>query len=360
MSDDLLPFLDTERLTAELGPERASRLLIAIRRLEAENRSLQDELAENVDCGGIVGRSEAIRRVLQQVDQVAATEASVLIEGETGTGKELVARTIHQRSRRHERPMVKVNCGAISAGLVESELFGHEKGAFTGASERRIGRFELADGGTLFLDEVGELPLDTQVKLLRALQEQEFERVGSSRAIQVDIRWIAATNRNLEAEVQAGRFRADLFYRLNVFPIHVPPLRERAEDIAVIGHCALPHIARNIGKDSLTLTDSAVERLTVHPWPGNVRELLNVLERAAILSPDGRIDEHNPALPSPRPHPQEPAELSTLDEVDRRHIRRVLEHTEGQIDGAAGAAKILGIHPNTLRSRMIKLGVSRP
>lgn len=346
-------------------------------RLEARNHYLQTEIETDRDCGGIVGRSPAIRRVLEQIDQVAATEATVLVDGETGTGKELVARTIHERSRRQDGPLVKVNCGAISAGLVESELFGHEKGAFTGAVERRIGRFELADGGTLFLDEVAELPLDTQVKLLRALQEQEFERVGSSQPMRVDVRIVAAGNRRLSDEVAAGRFRSDLFYRLNVFPIQVPPLRERMEDVALIAACALPVLARRVGKEIHSLSSDANDLLLTYSWPGNVRELLNALERASILCQGDTITAEHLSLPtgplatapsvagslaagSPAAENDEGDGLVTLEEVDRRHIRRVLEKTGWVIEGPAGAAKILGLHANTLRSRLTRLGIERP
>ena len=345
------------------------------RRLAEENRYLRSEIEEENDCGGIVGRSDAIERVLTQIAQVATTDSTVLIEGETGVGKELVARTIHEQSRRRGRPMVKVNCGAITASLVESELFGHEKGAFTGASERRLGRFELADGGTLFLDEVGELPLDMQVKLLRALQEKEFERVGSSRPIQVDVRVIAAGNRDLAGDVAAGRFRADLYYRLNVFPIQVPPLRERIDDVPIIAACALPHLGRRVGKSIASLGPEASKHLMTYPWPGNVRELLNVVERAVILCqgdtverqhlvlPEEPIGEASPGVPGDSGEagdPLNPSELLPLAEVDRRHISRVLAHTDWVIEGPRGAARILEMHPNTLRSRMRKLGIQRP
>jgi transcriptional regulator with GAF, ATPase, and Fis domain len=337
------------------------------RRLKAENLYLQEEVQNEINCGDIVGRSAAILGVLKQVEQVADTDASVLVEGETGTGKELVARAIHKRSRRRDRTMVKVNCGAISAGLVESELFGHEKGAFTGAVERRVGRFELADGGTLFLDEVAELPPETQVKLLRAVQEQEFERVGSSKPIKVDVRVIAAGNRDLAAEVAAGRFRADLYYRLNVFPIRVPPLRERKDDIPLIAGCVLPRLAENLGRPMTGFAEGSLQRLLAYDWPGNVRELLNVLERAMILSrgPELEITDRLLLGGIPGAGGSEVAVslgkiLRPLDEVEREHILRVLDHTDGVIEGKRGAAPILGLHPNTLRSRMLKLGVERP
>ncbi len=336
------------------------------RRLKAQNQYLRTEIDGDRDCGGIVGKSVAIRRVIEQIDQVASTDATVLVEGETGTGKELVARSIHQRSARHDKPLVKVNCGAISASLVESELFGHEKGAFTGATERRLGRFELADGGTLFLDEIGELPRDMQVKLLRALQEQEFERVGSSQPLRVDVRIIAAGNRRLADEVAAGRFRADLFYRLEVFPIRVPALRERLEDVPLIAACALPLLARRVGKAVTQLSPDAIDRLQTYSWPGNVRELLNALERATILCPDDTVTSEHLSLPTPATDSAaatagaNEAPLPTLDEVDRRHILRVLKQTHWVIEGHSGAAKILGLHANTLRSRMTRLDIHRP
>ncbi|MEM7352007.1 MAG: sigma 54-interacting transcriptional regulator [Acidobacteriota bacterium] len=347
--------IDTARLLAEVRD--------VDRRLLAENSYLRQEVERDTDCGEIVGKSAAIHRVLEQADQVAATDASVLISGETGTGKELIALAIHQRSRRHAKPMVKVNCGAISPGLVESELFGHEKGAFTGALDKRIGRFELADGGTLFLDEVGELPAEMQVKLLRALQEQEFERVGSSRSIRVDVRVIAAGNLDLATEIEAGRFRADLYYRLNVFPIALPPLRERQEDIPLIAACVLPRIAERIRKPVERISNGAMQRLLAYHWPGNVRELLNVLERAAILSPGTTLEIGEGLVPvdaSTLAASGPPAALRTLAEVEREHIRAVLEAHSWVIDGAKGAAGVLGLHPSTLRSRMQKLGLRRP
>src|SRR6185436_7140984 len=254
-------------------------------RLEKENVYLQEEIRTEHNFEEIVGDSPPLLALLRRVDQVAPTDSTVLIYGETGTGKELIARAIHDRSNRKNRPLVKVNCSAISAGLVESELFGHVKGAFTGAFERRVGRFELADGGTIFLDEVGELPLDTQVKLLRVLQEREFEPVGSNRSIRVDVRIICATNRNLQDSIKEGTFRSDLYYRLNVFPLEVPPLRERRADIPQLAMFFLSRYARNLGKKMEGISAAATERLTSYSWPGNVRELQNVIERAVILSP---------------------------------------------------------------------------
>jgi formate hydrogenlyase transcriptional activator len=341
-------------------------------RLEKENFYLQEEIRTEHNFEEIVGSSPALLELLRRVDQVAPTDSSVLIYGETGTGKELIARAIHDRSARKNRPLVKVNCSAISAGLVESELFGHVKGAFTGAFERRIGRFELADGGTLFLDEVGELPLETQVKLLRVLQEREFEPVGSNRSVRVDVRIIAATNRNLEESISAGSFRSDLYYRLNVFPLAVPPLRERSSDIPQLAMFFLSRYSRALGKRIEGISAAATERLKIYFWPGNVRELQNVIERALILSRGPTLDlENDPislstcaVLPDRAEVAElvpstEPSPLKTLEEVERTHILAVLQQTRGVIEGSKGAAKTLGMHPNTLRHRMEKLGIKR-
>jgi formate hydrogenlyase transcriptional activator len=283
----------------------------------------------------------------------------VLILGETGSGKELFARAIHSRSRRSGRPLVKVNCGAIAPGLVESELFGHVRGAFTGAIEKRIGRFELAHGGTILLDEIGELPLDAQVKLLRVLQEQEFEPVGSSRTVRVDVRVIAATNRDLDLAVREGRFRADLLYRLNVFPIRIPPLRERRDDVPLLVSLFVSALARRLGKPLRGFSAGGMDRLVAYGWPGNVRELQNVVERAAILASGPVLDVEgafaSAVETSPGPHHGAP---ETLDTIQREHITAVLKRTGGIVEGTRGAAAILGLHPNTLRSRMRKLGIS--
>jgi formate hydrogenlyase transcriptional activator len=342
-------------------------------RLENENVYLQEEIRTEHNFEEIVGNSSALLELLQRVDQVARTDSSVLIYGETGTGKELIARAIHDRSERKNRPLVKVNCSAISAGLVESELFGHVKGAFTGAFERRIGRFELANGGTLFLDEVGELPLETQVKLLRVLQEREFEPVGSNRTVRVDVRIIAATNRNLLESIKAGSFRSDLFYRLNVFPLEVPPLRERRSDIPQLAMFFLSRCTRNLGKKMDGISAAAIESLISYSWPGNVRELQNVIERALILSHGSILELENDLINVSnsdvhadkaegleKAQPTEPSSgLKTLEDVERAHICAVLQQTRGVIEGANGAAKTLGMHPNTLRHRMDKLGIKR-
>jgi formate hydrogenlyase transcriptional activator len=353
-------------------------------RLARENAYLQEEIRREHPFEELVGSSPALLGVLRKVEQVAPTDSSVLIFGETGTGKELIARAIHDHSSRRERPLVKVNCSAISAGLVESELFGHVKGAFTGAFERRVGRFELADGGTIFLDEIGELPLETQVKLLRVLQEQEFEPVGSSRTVRVDVRVIAATNRDLPEALRAGRVRADLFYRLNVFPIEVPPLRDRRSDIPQLVTFFLSRFARRFGKRIGAVSPETMERLVSYAWPGNIRELQNVIERAVVLCDGPVLELDRDLLPvtaaaGPGREPGTPAEtgeaparngaasaaddpgpadLATLEEVERRQIVAALERTGGVIQGPRGAARILDIHPNTLRSRMEKLGIT--
>ena len=343
-------------------------------RLERENVYLREELRTEHNFEEIVGNSPALLKVLKAVEQVAPTDSTALIYGETGTGKELVARAIHNRSTRNGRALVSVNCSAISAGLVESELFGHVKGAFTGALERRIGRFELANGGTIFLDEIGELSLETQVKLLRVLQEHEFEPVGSSHPLRVDVRVIAATNRNLREAVQAGRFRSDLFYRLNVFPLELPPLRERRSDIPQLVAFCLSQFSKRLGKKIDGVSRESMDNLVDYLWPGNIRELQNVIERAIILSagPTLRLDRdlmpvaaaakgleapETDAQGNRQPDLESPKLLLTLDEVERNHILAALQHAGGVVDGPKGAARILNLHPNTLRHRMDKLGI---
>jgi len=363
--------------------DERNRAEAALRKLQLANVYLQEEIQAEHNFTEIVGTSPGLLAVLRKVEQVAFTGSTVLICGETGTGKELIARAIHDRSARNARSLIKVNCSAISAGLVESELFGHVKGAFTGASERRIGRFELADGGTVFLDEVGELPLETQVKLLRVLQEREFEPVGSCRSIRVDVRVIAATNRNLGEDVKTGRFRSDLFYRLNVFPLEVPPLRDRRPDIPNLAMFFLDRFSKKLGKRIDTMSQATMDLLVGYRWPGNIRELQNIIERAVILCP-GSVVELNPDLlaaelsaagvnPSGRigDHPAVGAgatktnamawdalsSSTSLEEVERRYILAVLQKTEGLIEGPNGAARILNLNPSTLRGRMKKLGI---
>ena len=366
------------RAAAELKRQRAeAELQIALeqvralqKKLEAENVYLQEEITKEHNFEEIVGNSKAIVEALDRVATVAPTDSTVLILGETGCGKELIARAIHSHGSRKHRPLVKVNCGAIPTGLVESELFGHMKGAFTGALERRTGRFELADGGTLFLDEVSELPLDTQVKLLRVLQEHEFEPLGSSRTIRVNVRIIAASNRDLEQAVQEGRFRADLYYRLNVLPISVPPLRERRSDIPLLTTFFVERFARQFGKEVSGVAQDTMELLSRYDWPGNIRELQNVIERAVVLSKGTVLRLGSDLLPLGNATPAEEVvslsnarsverPRSTLEQVERRYILNILEQTGWVIEGDRGAAKILDLHPNTLRSRMKKLGINR-
>jgi len=328
-----------------------------IRKLQVENVYLQEEIKAGSNFEAMVGSSPAMRAVFRKIEQVASTDAIVLLRGDTGTGKELVARALHNLGGRREKPLIKVDCASLSAGLVESELFGHEKGAFTGATGQRLGRFELAHKGTIFLDEIGELPHEAQVKLLRVLQEQEFERVGGSQTVAVDVRIIAATNRNLEAEVRAGVFREDLYYRLNVFPIELPPLRERLEDIPLLVQFFVDRFSRKAAKAITGVSDAAMARLKAYAWPGNVRELANVLERAIIVCEGRTLDEVDlQVLHAPE---ERSFAAKTLDEVEKRHIEQVLRECNGVIEGPGGAAKRLGLHPATLRSRMRKLGVER-
>jgi PAS domain S-box-containing protein len=340
-------------------------------RLQAENAYLQAEVRSEGRFDGIVGESPALKAVLDQVDQVAPTNSSVLIIGESGTGKEAIARAIHELSARRDRPLIKVNCGAITPSLIESELFGHEKGAFTGANRQRQGHFELADGGTIFLDEIGELPLDAQVKLLRVLQEHEISRVGSENAIKVDVRVIAATNRDLVEMVEAGRFRMDLFYRLNVFPLTLPPLRERREDIPLLVAKFLADQARAQGRSFTRLSEDGMRLLLDYHWPGNIRELQNVIERAAILARDKVVPIAPHLVHSGIGAPAEAQstrtqaaaaaapQLTSLAENEARYIRQVLEHTGWAVAGRGGAAEILGLPASTLRSRMKKLCIER-
>jgi formate hydrogenlyase transcriptional activator len=342
-------------------------------RLEAQNTYLIEEIKETHNFEEIVGQSRPLAEVIEKVKLVAGTDSSVLILGETGTGKELVARAVHSNSDRRNRPLVKVNCAALPAGLIESELFGHEKGAFTGATDRRIGRFELAHGGTIFLDEIGDMPPDVQAKLLRVLQEYEFERVGGSNPIKVDVRVIAATNRDLLRSVSEGIFRQDLYYRLNVFPVQVPPLRERREDIPPLVHYFVRRFSLKIGRKITQIQRETMEGLTNYSWPGNVRELENVLERAVILSRGTELEVAADVLSEvapvfvPAPAPRAPQEekrpqgpsTQSIDQVERNHILQVLMQTNWRIEGADGAAALLNLNPSTLRSRMKKLGVQR-
>jgi transcriptional regulator with GAF, ATPase, and Fis domain/predicted ATPase len=362
---------ELERLHAERELRAALEEVETLKnRLQDENVYLQDEIRGEHNFEDMVGNSQALLDVLRKVERIAVTDATVLILGETGTGKELVARALHSRSARKHRPLVKVNCGAISAGLVESELFGHVKGAFTGAIDKRVGRFELAHGGTIFLDEVGELPLDSQVKLLRVLQEQEFEPVGSSRTVRVNVRVIAATNRDLDEAVAEGRFRADLYFRLNVLALTVPPLRERQADIPLLVTFFVSRFARQFGKRIDAIAQETMRLLSRYAWPGNIRELQNVVERAVVLA-DGPVlnlgtdllplaPERGVAAVVAAEGAPSHASGQSLEGIERRHIESVLRQTNYVIEGAAGAAQVLNLHPNTLRSRMKKLGIHRP
>ncbi len=330
-------------------------------RLRQQNLYLQEEIKATHNFEEIVGVSPSLVGVLENVLRVAPTETTVLVTGETGTGKELVARALHAASKRRGKPLIKVNCAALPASLVESELFGHEKGAFTGATARRQGRFELADGGTLFLDEVGEVPLEVQAKLLRALQEKEIDRVGGTNPVKVDARVVAATNRDLARMVRDKTFREDLYYRLSVFPIHLPPLRDRTGDVPLLVDFLLKKFSARIGRRFEGVSQETMARLIAYPWPGNVRELENVIERAVILA-DGPILEVEPAM---LPAVATPAQVEStmtgdLESLERAHIQSVLQQTRWVIEGAKGAAQILGLHPNTLRSRLKRLGIIRP
>jgi DNA-binding NtrC family response regulator len=356
-------------------------------KLQQENRYLRQEIGDASDSREIVGSSPALADALLKIEMVACTPTTVLVHGETGTGKELIARAIHERSPRRDKALVKLNCAAISAGLVESELFGHVKGAFTGATDRRVGRFELADGGTLFLDEVSELPLDTQTKLLRVLQEGEFEPVGSSKPIKVDVRIVAATNRDLQQDVAAGRFRSDLYYRLNVFPIEIPPLRMRRDDIPLLAEHFMARAARKLGKPFTRIATESLAKLAAHDWPGNIRDLQNTIERAAILSSGAEIRIDWELGPAPRScltlgavgtvSPAAAINRGTatpvtgaagvsvdggslsLHDIERSHFISVLRRTRGVVEGPNGAAKLLNLKPSTTRFRMKKLGIRK-
>ena len=323
--------------------------------LRSESVSIRREVLEHADENIVVGQSTAAHRVMEQIEQVAATDSTVLLMGETGTGKELCATQIHERSARHARAMVRVNCAAIPSTLIESELFGREKGAFTGALARQIGRFEVADHSTIFLDEIGDLPADVQVKLLRVIEERQFERLGSPKVIPVDTRIIAATHRNLEQLMVAGTFRDDLYYRLNVFPISVPALRERVEDIPLMVWHFVEEFSKAFGKRIETVGKSNMEALQQYAWPGNIRELRNVVERAMITAAGPRL-----TVPVPNTSAAASVRSIKLVDVERTHIRRVLESTRWRIRGTGGAAEQLGLKPTTLETRLAKLGLKRP
>lgn len=327
--------------------------------LEMENVSLQEEIKTESNFDEIIGASKSLKEVLSKVNMVAATDATVLIRGETGTGKELIARCVHNSSERKDRPLIKVNCPAIPSGLIESELFGHEKGAFTGALTKKIGKFELADGGTIFLDELGDLPLEAQAKLLRVLQEREFERVGGNETFNVDVRVIAATNRDLEEAVKEGKFRADLFYRLNVFPIDLPSLRDRTEDIPVLSNYFMDKYSKRNGKEISSISEESIEKLKGYNWPGNIRELENIIERVVILCTKDELNISENIFNSSDTLIAENSDTTRLADVEREHIIRILNQTDWQIHGKNGAARILDMNPSTLRTRMAKLGIKK-
>jgi PAS domain S-box-containing protein len=348
----------TERKQGELNLKTALSEIKALKeKLEVERAYLQEEIKLEYNYENIIGQSDGLNYVLYKVEQIASSDTTVLVLGETGTGKELVARATHGLSPRKGRVLVKVNCATLPSNLIESELFGHEKGAFTGAYARQLGRFEVANGATLFLDEIGELPLDLQPKLLRVIQDGEFERLGSSGTVKVDVRVIAATNRNLEDEVRKGRFREDLWYRLSIFPITVPPLRERMEDIALLVDFFVNKISKRLGKSIESIPTSVMNALQGYQWPGNIRELENVLERAVINSSGPKlhlVDELK------KPHKDLTTTQKTLETVERNHIVRVLDQTNWKVSGKNGAADILGLNRSTLRARIRKLGILQP
>lgn len=352
--------LFADQAAVAIANARAFEQINALReRLEQENEYLRAEVTGNF--GGIIGESEGLKQIQRQIELVARTEASVLILGESGTGKELVARAIHERSRRSAHPLIKVNCASVPRELFESEFFGHAKGSFTGAVKDRVGRFQLADAGTLFLDEVGEIPLDLQSKLLRVLQEHEFERVGEDHSRKVDVRIISASNRDLRSEVAKGRFREDLYFRMNVFPLVLPPLRERKNDIPLLAAYFIGQTAKRLGRPGRPLSMESIEALQAYSWPGNVRELQNVIERALILSENGRLHFDLPAnkeLPSER-HATPFQTRQEILEAQRQSIEEALEQAGGRVYGPGGAAERLGMRPTTLTSKIATLGIER-
>lgn len=329
--------------------------------LEADCTYLGEEIKLIHNYENIIGESEVFKYVLFSLEQIAPTDTTVLILGESGTGKELIARALHNRSNRKDRPLIKVDCAGLPANLIESELFGHEKGAFTGAAEKRIGRFELADGATIFLDEIGELPLALQQKLLRVLQDGDFERLGSSQVRNTDVRVIAATNRDLKVDVSKGRFRDDLWYRLNVFPLSIPPLRERAEDIPLLVNWKIKKIERRLGKQIKTVPSSVMDEIMAYPWPGNVRELENVIERAVVVTPGNMLQLAAPLeIPASTLGNPPDAPIKTLPQMEKEYILQILNKTNWNISGQGGAADQLGLNSSTLRGRMRKHGIRRP
>ena len=354
--------LTREIIKYEKTEKKLRKALKEIEKLQEQVRSdytyLQKELKLEHNFEDIIGQSDPLQYVLFKIEQVAETDSTVLLLGETGTGKELIARAIHNRSKRKDRPLVKLDCATLAPNLIESELFGREKGAFTGSQERQIGRFEFADGSTIFLDEIGEVPLALQVKLLRVIQDGEFERLGSNRPIKIDARIITATNRNLEDEIKQGRFRQDLWYRLNVFPITLPPLRQRSGDIPLLVNEFAKRFSKKIGRVITKIPDNTMEALKKYPWPGNIRELQNVIERAVINSPGAVLQLADTLEGSVEMDPTE-TQGRSLKDIERETILKVLEETEWKIEGKNGAAAILDLNPSTLRGRMRKFGIQR-
>lgn len=345
---------DERKTTAETA---LAEILKLKEQLLSEKAYLQEEIKLENNHEKIIGQSDALKHVLYKVEQIAGSNTTVLVLGETGTGKELVARAVHNFSLRKKRALIKVNCATLPANLIESELFGHEKGSFTGSQSRHLGRFEIADGATLFLDEIGELPLELQAKLLRVLQDGEFERLGSSHTIKVDVRIIAATNRNLQEEVRKGTFREDLWYRLNVFPITMPPLRDRLDDVPLLVAFYIDRIAKRMGKHIDFISGNIMDTLTGYHWPGNIRELENVLERAVINSSGPKlrlVDDLS------KPTKKVSTRCKTMEEMERDHILEVLALTKWKVSGKGSASEILGLDRSTLRARMVKLHIENP
>ena len=353
----------SELRNTQIGLEKALQEITSLQeKLRQENHSLKEQISQISPDNDILGSSSKMKNVLSQIHKVAPTEATVLITGDTGTGKELAAREIHRCSQRAHQPLVVVNCAALPANLIESELFGHEKGSFTGALNRKIGKFEVASGGTIFLDEIGEMPLELQSKLLRVLQENQLERIGSNKLIDIDVRVIAATNRDLKSQVVNGKFREDLFFRLNVFPIHLPGLAEREGDVIEIATFFMNQFARKQGKNIYKISPDSLARILTYQWPGNIRELKNLVERAVILCQNDTLEIE---LPDSQSRPvleraqTQPDVKKNLHEVEKAHIIEVLNSTFWRIRGTGGAAELLGMKPTTLESRMAKLGIKR-
>ncbi len=353
----------SELRNTQIGLEKAYQDILTLQeKLKQENQVLKNHLSYNFDDNTMLGSSPSLKQVLFQIHKVAPTDATVMITGDTGTGKELAAREIHRCSRRANQPLIVVNCAALPANLIESELFGHEKGAFTGAIARKIGRFEVASGGSIFLDEIGEMPLELQSKLLRVLQENQLERIGSTKLINIDVRVIAATNRNLKAQVETGKFREDLFFRLNVFPIHLPSLAEREGDVIEIATSFMLQFARRLGKNINCISPASIARMQTYNWPGNIRELKNVIERSVILCHSDTLEVDLPETARKMPKEAQVVETGSaqnLNEVEKAHILQILHSTFWRVRGPGGAAELLGLKPTTLESRMAKLGIKR-